>query len=131
MRKSMQERGKWTHGVPRQEEGEPAPKQPRWYEQRIAGADLAQGEKTPTPAPIPAPEAAAADDPEEGPPPLEGSPTDEGTQCHTQASQFWLGLDMMHQCWMESRKRLLIISVSSCCVTLSVFWVFVGTWNCR
>lgn len=71
MRKAMQERGTWKgnakHSVPNQEEGEPAPKQPRWYERTIAGADLG--------GPLDSGPSSAESD---GPPPLEDSPTPEG-----------------------------------------------------
>lgn len=63
MRKSLQEKGKWTHGVPRQEEGEPPTKKPR-------------AEPTPTPTPTAA--AAAEEDSDDSIPPLEDPPTAEG-----------------------------------------------------
>lgn len=79
MRNAMRERGTWqgnkpTHAVPEQEEGEPAPKQSRWYEQTLSGADLGQPSDSPEPA-------AAAASPDE-PPPLEASPTPEGESWH-------------------------------------------------
>lgn len=84
MRKSLQERGKWRHPVPQQEEGEPYPKHARWYERTNAGLDVgAPLEKTPpTPRPIPEP------DTPDSLPPLEDSPTDEGTSCLTLASVY-------------------------------------------
>lgn len=84
----MQERGKWTHGVPRQEEGEPAPKHARWYERTVAGADLARD----------------YDDPLEGtskdhlPPAAPVQQPPEGTLCLSKASLCWLGSDMMLLC---------------------------------
>lgn len=79
MRKSLQQRGKWSHPVPRQEEGEPEPKQPRWYERTNAGLDVAANlpEESPTPS--------AADTPESLPP-LESPPTEEGTSWRIQVS---------------------------------------------
>lgn len=75
----MQQRGRWTHGVPAQEEGEPPAQRPRndWYERTLAGLDVgAPLERTPPEAqPIAAPAAATEDEP----PPLENSPTNEGT----------------------------------------------------
>lgn len=82
MRKAMQERGTWRpkHTVPAQEEGEPVPKAPRWYERTVAGTDLAQeydteytGEGTSRAAPAPAEQSS-----DDEPPPLESSPTPEG-----------------------------------------------------
>lgn len=96
MRKSLQERGKWRHPVPAQEEGEPVPKHARWYERTLAGLDVGGPlEKTPpTPSPVPAPDPDTPD----SLPPLENSPTDEGTPCRTQDSVFWPGYGMSPQC---------------------------------
>lgn len=90
MRKSLIERGKWKHSVPRQEEGEPQAKHGRWYEQTNAGADLGGRQShTPTPAP-------AADSPDSLPA-LENSPTDEGTW-RTTGLAYWHGFVLIHQC---------------------------------
>lgn len=77
MRKSMIAKGKWKHSVPRQEEGEPEPKHPRWYEKTLAGLDLgAPLAKTPTSAPAAA--AAGGPDTPDSLPALEDSPSAEG-----------------------------------------------------
>lgn len=81
MRKSLQERGKWKHPVPAQEEGEPEPKHARWYERTNAGLDLgAPVEASPTQSPAVRSDAGegTADTPDSLPP-LEDSPTAEGT----------------------------------------------------
>lgn len=90
MRKSLQQRGKWSHAVPAQEEGEPEPKQGRWYESTNAGLDVAANlpEKSPTPGPASTPDSI---------PPLEASPTEEGTSWHIQASVSWPGYAMIPQ----------------------------------
>lgn len=117
MRKSLQERGKWTHPVPQQEEGEPAPKHGRWYESTLAGLDVGGTvEKTP-----PTPSPAAEPDTPDSLPPLEDSPTDEGTPCRIQGSVYWPGYGMTPQCWMEYRRQPLILYNSSFSETLSVF----------
>lgn len=86
----MQQRGKWTHPVPTQEEGEPSAKQGRWYERTNAGLDVAANlpEKSPTPRPADTPESL---------PPLEDSPTAEGTSWRIQGSAFWPGYAMIPQ----------------------------------
>lgn len=109
MRKSLQERGKWRHPVPAQEEGEPAPKNPRtggtWYERTIQGLDVgAPLEKSPEPAPIAAPPADTPD----SLPPLENSPTEEGRTCLLLTVLVFLpGLNLNPQCWLEYRSSLL------------------------
>lgn len=79
MRKSLQERGKWTHRVPQQEEGEPPAQRPRndWYERTNAGLDVGGPlERTP-----PEQQQSTAQQPDtpESLPELEQSPTNEGT----------------------------------------------------
>lgn len=78
MRKSLQQRGRWTHGVPQQEEGEPPAQRPRndWYERTNAGLDVGGPlERTP---PTPAPAEPGTPD---SLPELEASPTAEGNVC--------------------------------------------------
>lgn len=79
----MQERGKWKHPVPRQEEGEPPAKQQKWWERPISLLDVEPRlpERSPE-APLAAPAEADSD----SPPPLENSPTEEGTSCRIQVS---------------------------------------------
>lgn len=91
MRKSLIERGKWKHTVPRQEEGEPSAKQGRWYENTLAGLDVgAPLEKTPE-------QPATGGESPESLPSLEGSPTAEGTW-RTTGSVFLHGLNLNLQC---------------------------------
>lgn len=71
----MQQRGRWTHGVPQQEEGEPPAQRPRndWYERTVTGIDVG--------APLePSPPAAEPGTPDSLPE-LEASPTAEGNVC--------------------------------------------------
>lgn len=80
-RKSMQERGKWKHSVPRQEEGEPEAQRPRlWWQIPSNQLDLAPygPAESPTGATGTAGDSPASGGTEDSIPELEASPTPEG-----------------------------------------------------
>lgn len=85
-RKSMQERGRWRHSVPQQEEGEPEAQRPRlWWETPNNQLDLAPPlENSPTPQAGTSGEAAGSPGTPDSLPALENSPTEEGN------GSFWL-----------------------------------------
>lgn len=84
MRKSLQERGKWTHPVPAREDGEPpAQKARKWWEQPHRELDLAPPlEGSPADSPGEGPSTAGGEQgtssPADSLPGLEDSPTAEG-----------------------------------------------------
>lgn len=136
MRRAMQQRGTWhgsnapTHSVPALEEGEPPPQRPR-----RSGTLQTRADQDSTPEGSPndpiagfTPESSSSSD---SLPPLESSPTSEGTLWHIMALRYLHGLKLILRYYgMLTLMMRLIESLKNSLLILIACWVFVGIWIC-